>query len=286
MRHRGWSCGWRTRDGLAALTAGLLFIASTYVFHTTPLARVNGLALLFAVAGLACCLGTGAGPGAARRWCVFFLLALFTKQTTIDAVAAGLLALALRDVRVGLVVGLVIGFVGGIGLLLLDTLHGGAFWLNVVVGNVNPFDPKQAFDYYHNFLEIHLVMVALAGWQVVRAVRARAVGPFELYWLLSLVLAISVGKWGAGESYFLAPIAASAVLAGQAVAELHRRASSGRSCWRRWAGCCCSRALLFSHGPLYQARAALRGPGRAGVGAEPLARRAGDPVRPPTWWSC
>src|SRR5215212_1067752 len=47
--------GRRSGDGLAAVTAGLLFLASNYVFHTTPLARVNGLALLFALAGLACC---------------------------------------------------------------------------------------------------------------------------------------------------------------------------------------------------------------------------------------
>ena len=242
--------GWRTRDGFAALVAGLLFVGSTYVFHTTPLARVNGLALLFALAGLACCLGNGWG------WRVgvvlFFLLALYTKQTTIDAVGAGLLALALRDVKVGVVVGVTIGFLGGIALLLQDTLHGGAFWLNVVVGNVNPFDPKQAFDNYRNFLEIHLVMVVLAGWQVVRAVRGRTLGPFELYWLLSLGLAVSVGKWGAGESYFLASIAASAVLAGEVVARL-RQGADLRPALLAVAGVLILlQGLLFTHGPLYR----------------------------------
>ena len=242
--------GWRTRDGLAALTAGLLFVASTYVFHTTPLARVNALALLFAVAGLACCLGPGWGWRAGMVAC--FLLALYTKQTTVDAVAAGLLALALRDVRVGVVLGVAIGFLGGMALLLLDALHNGAFWLNVVVGNVNPFDPKQALDYYRNFLEIHLVMVGLAGWQTVRAVRARSVGPFEVYWLLSLGLAVSVGKWGAGESYFLAPIAASVVLAGEAVAALHRDAERRPGLLALAGGLLLLQGLLFAHGPLYK----------------------------------
>ena len=49
--------GWRSRSGLGGLTAALLFIGSIYVFHTTPLARVNALALLLAVLGLACCYG-------------------------------------------------------------------------------------------------------------------------------------------------------------------------------------------------------------------------------------
>jgi hypothetical protein len=241
---------WQTRDGLAALTSGLLFVASTYVFHTTPLARVNALALLFALLGLACCLG--------RHWgwragvVLFFLLALYTKQTTVDAVGAGLLALALRDFKRSFFVGLVLAFLGGIMLLVLDTTFMGAFWLNVIVGNVNPFDPKQALDYYRNFLEIHGVMLALAGWQVVRAVRARTIGPFEVYWAFSLLLAVSVGKWGAGESYFLAPIAASAVQAGQTVARLHAQ-SGFRPVLLSVVGCLLLlQGFLFSHGPLYR----------------------------------
>jgi hypothetical protein len=241
---------WKTGNAVAALTAGLLFIGSTYVFHTTPLARVNALALLFALAGLACCLGSGS------RWrlgvVVFFLLALYTKPTTVDAVAAGLLALALRDLRGSVLIGLAIALLGGIALLLLDAPHGGAFWLNVVVGNVNPFDPRQAFDHYLNFLEIHLVLVALAAWQVVRAIQARSVGPFELYWIVSLLLAVSVGKWGAGESYFLAPIAASAVLAGQAVAHLDRQSESRPALLAAIGGLLLVQGLLYSHGPLYR----------------------------------
>ena len=281
----------RTGNSFAALTAGLLFISSTYVFHTTPLARVNGMALLFGLAGVACCLGRGA------RWMagaiVCFLLALFTKQTTVDAVAAGLLAVALRDFRAGVVAGVIIGFVGGIGLLLLDTLSNGAFWLNVVVGNVNPFDPRQAIDYYLNFLQLHLIVVALAGWEVVRAVRARHIGALELYWLFSLGLAVSAGKWGAGESYFLAPIAASVVLAGQTVARLLQLAD--RQAWALGAlgGLLLAQGILFAHGPLYrvspllvdrgsQASVLSRWPGDAEVSAAAdlvdLLRKAEGPV--------
>jgi hypothetical protein len=242
--------GWCTRDGPAALTAGLLFIGSTYVFHTTPLARVNALAALFAVAGLGCCLGRGWGWRVGVVVC--FLLALYTKQTTVDAVAAGLLALALRDVRGGMLVGLVIAFAGGAALLFLDSVHRGAFWLNVVVGNVNPFDAKQAIDYYRNFLELHFVIVALAGWQLIRSVRAREVGPFELYWIFSLALAVSVGKWGAGESYFLAPICATAVLAGQALAAIHQRSERRPALLGLIGGLLLLQGFLFTHGPVYR----------------------------------
>lgn len=262
----------RTRQGAAALTAGLLFLASTYVFHTTPLARVNGLALLFAVAGLACCLGRGAGWLAGAVAC--FLLALFTKPTTLDAVAAGLLALLLRDVRAALAAGLSLGALGGLLFLGIDRAHGGQFWVNVVVGNVNPFDARQAADYYRNFLEIHLVVVALAGWQVWRAVRARRLGPFELYWPISLVLAVSVGKWGAGESYFLAPIAASVVLAGERLAGL-LEAASRRPRWLALAGgLLLVQGGLFAHGPLYRLGPLLVD---RGAQASVLSRWPGEP---------
>jgi hypothetical protein len=247
--------GVQTRSGLAGFTTGLLYLASTYVFHTTPLARVNGMAVLFAVGGLACCLG--------RRWpsyagvVVFFLLALFTKQTTVDAVGAGLLALLLRDVRgrdfrATVVVALLVGLLGGALLLALNAVTGGAFWLNVVVGNVNPFDAQQATSYYQNFLQIHFVVVGLAGWQVYRQVRARQFGPFELYWLTSLVLAVSVGKWGAGESYFLAPIAASAILAGQTVARLLAAGATKDSRLVLLGGLLLVQGFLYAHGPLYR----------------------------------
>lgn len=257
--------GAQTRSGLAGFATGLLYLGSTYVFHTTPLARVNGMAVLFAVGGLACCLG--------RRWpsyagvVVLFLLALFTKQTTVDAVGAGLLALLLRDVAgrdrswrsfrgrdfpASIVVGLLIGVLGCALLLALNVATGGAFWLNVVVGNVNPFDAWQAIVYFQNFLQIHLVVVGLAGWQVYRQLRARQIGPFELYWVFSLLLAVSVGKWGAGESYFLAPIAASAVLAGQAVARLLAAGATSDARLVLLGGLLLVQGGLYAHGPFNQ----------------------------------
>ncbi|MGE3909349.1 MAG: hypothetical protein AB7K36_08360 [Chloroflexota bacterium] len=281
----------QTGNGVASLTAGLLFISSNYVFHTTPLVRVNALALLFALGGVACCLVRGAAWTAGAI--VLFLLALFTKQTTLDAVAAGLLALTLRDVRLGVLAGVTIGFVGGAGMLFLDTVHEGAFWLNVVVGNVNPFDVQQALDYYLNFVQLHLVVVALAAWHLVRAVRQRRVSALEIYLMLSLGLAISVGKWGAGESYFLAPIAASAVLAGLSLAQLHRQGESKPWLLVGIGGLLTVQALLFSHGPLYrlgplfadrgaQASVLSRWPGQSEVSAAAdlvtLLRNAEGPV--------
>jgi hypothetical protein len=282
----------RSRSSLAGASAGLLFVSSIYVFHTTPLARVNAVALLLAVLGLACCYGRG------WSWqigaIVLFVAALFAKQTMVDAVAAGVLAIVLRgDVRRGLLMGAAIGLIGGAIFIVVDRLHGGQFWVNVVVGNVNPFDVRQALSYFRNFLETHLIVVALAALEVIRAARARRVGPLELYWLLALLLAVSVGKWGAGESYFLAPIAASSALAGLALARVLREVAARAVPTALFGVGLLLQGLLFAHGPLYevgpllvdrgaQASVLGRAPGQAEVeAAAPLMkalREADGPV--------
>jgi hypothetical protein len=195
---------------LAGLLAAGFFLASPYVFHTTPLARVNSLALLAAVVGLSLL------EQPTRRGVILgslaLLAALFTKPTALDATLAGVLSVALRQPRQG---ALSAGLIGGLGLAGLGALmlvtHG-AFWLNVVAGNANPFDLDQLVTYVTNFSVLHCVLVAMAFAEVVWMVRRRSRSPWALYGVAAGLAALGVGKWGAGESYFLGAIAALSVL--------------------------------------------------------------------------
>lgn len=228
---------WRERrNSLAALCAVALFFASNYVFHTTPLVRVNALTLLLALAALASL------ERARGRWLVWpallFLAALFAKQTAIDALVAGGVWLLLQGRRREMLV--LLGAVGVSGALLvgaLEAFSGGHFWSNVVVGNANPWDLGQALGYYLNFAKLHLVILVLAVVQTWRELggcargalgraggrstfQAGAPGLFGVYFAASAALALGAGKWGAGESYFLALIAASCIQAGRFIASV------------------------------------------------------------------
>jgi hypothetical protein len=75
-------------------------------------------------------------------------------------------------------------------------------------------------DYLLNFLLLHAAVVGLALYSLVGAVRRRALEPMHLFLLTGLGMAVGVGKWGAGESYFLSAIVASSVLAGQVAGQL------------------------------------------------------------------
>ena len=214
--------GARRRGGTpAGLVAAGLFFLSNYVYHTTLLARVNALTAVLALAGVL--LLEGRSPCRLSLGIVCLLGALFSKPTAIDAVAASLLALALvAPWRAGLVAAAVLVIGGGLALAL-ELGSAGAFSLNVLFGNVNPFIIGQLWDYLGNFVLLHGVMLGLAAVALVGAARERRVDAVLLFFLTGLVMALGVGKWGAGESYFLSAIAAGSVLAGGAAGSLIRR---------------------------------------------------------------
>ncbi len=287
----------------AAALAGGFFLASPYVFHTTPLARVNGTALLFGLVAMLLAekvpgpgpqvpgdgagtrpgwrLGTGDSRlGGSRRWTVLaslaMLAALFTKQTTLDALAAMLGFLLLVDRRRGLEALLM---VGGGGLALLGALVAatrGAFWLNVVAGNANPFDFGQLAFYFASFSALHVAVLALAALELALQVRERRLSPWSIYFPAALLTALTVGKWGAGESYFLGAIAGACVLAGagisrllRAARELRPRASLGVAAGLGVA--LLLQTLLMAHRPVTDTFPALKdaGPQAAYLGRAP-----------------
>jgi hypothetical protein len=232
---------------LAGLLAAGFFLASPYVFHTTPLARVNSVALLAAVVGLSLL----EQPTRRRVFLgsLALLVALFTKPTALDATLAGIVSVLLRQPRLGMLSAGLIGGLGLAGLGVLMMLTHGAFWLNVVAGNANPFDLNQLATYLTNFSVLHCVLVAMAVAECVWMVRRRRWSPWAVYGVAAGLATLGVGKWGAGESYFLGAIAALSVLSAIWVA---RFLDSAPPASLRWAlgAALFIQAVLLSHAGL------------------------------------
>jgi len=216
------------KNGLAGLLAGGFFLASPYVFHTTPLARVNSTELLLALVGLS----LFETPTRARvvLGSMALLGAIFTKQTAIDAVLAGAIYCWVVSRSRAVLAAALIGGLGVLGLALLMWATSGAFWLNAFAGNVNPFDLGQLASYGFNFLALHCVLLALAVVEAQGLIARKQWSPWVLYLLVSAVLALAAGKWGAGESYFLGTLAAACVLAAGPIA---RSIDGDETAWRR-----------------------------------------------------
>jgi hypothetical protein len=260
-----------SRRTIGGLLAAGFFLASPYVFHTTPLARVNSLALLAAVVGLTLLDGH-----LTRQRVIFGSLslaaALFTKPTAIDAAIAGVAALWLRQPRLGVLGAAVVGGVGALGLGLLMVSTSGAFWLNVVTGNANPFDLQQLTGYLSNFSVLHGVLLVMAIAECARMLLRRQWSPWALYLLTSSVAALGVAKWGAGESYFLGAIASICVLSGVWIARFLEATSSVQLRWGLGIALFIQ-ALLMSHAELSSLLPWLpdRGPQEAFLGHAPTA---------------
>jgi hypothetical protein len=208
-----------------ALAAGF-FLGSPYVFHTTPLARVNSLALLLAATSLT--VLEVPRPRNAVLGALALGAALFTKPTTLDAVAAAIGSMLLRRPRLGVLAAATTMTIGLLGLGVMMALTRGAFWLNVVAGNANPFDLEQLAAYLANFSLLHCVLLATAMAEGIWMLRRRRWSPWALYAITSSIAALGVAKWGAGESYFLGAIAATCVLSAAWVARFYDSKPSPR----------------------------------------------------------
>lgn len=214
----------RWRPGLVA---GLLFLASPYVCHTTPLARVNAFTLALALGGVvASSVAAADKTRSTGRWHLLagglLLAALYAKPAAFDAVAASLLYMILHDRRRGLLVAGALLGLGGALFVLMDVATAGGFSLNVIWANANSFSPEQALVYYQDFLEIHPLLVGVALLVILFGLRQgpRGLSVYGWYFLIALAAAVGTGKWGAGESYFLPALAAGCVLCGLGLARL------------------------------------------------------------------
>jgi hypothetical protein len=238
------------------------------VFHTTPLARVNSLALLAAVLGL-----TLLEQPTRRRVLLGSLAltaALFTKPTTLDASLAGVVAVLLRARAPGALVAALVGGLAIAGTALMIALTDGAFWLNVVTGNANPFDAGQLAAYLSNFTVLHCVLLATAAAQGVWMARHRVWSPWLFYAVTAGIAALGVAKWGAGESYFLGAIASVCVLSGAWIARFLDSVPSARLRWSLGAALFIQ-GLLLSHASFSNVLPWLsdRGPQAAFLGRAP-----------------
>lgn len=223
-----------------AMAGGLAFFCFYPVVAVSPLLRVDMVAIALSFMGVLC-----AWNPAGRRWAfhaamVLFVLAVFTKQTTISAPAACLLvqaAVNLRTARQGFLLGLALG---GVALAVLAWSTGGGFLRHLVFYNLNRYSIDVALWMLSALLpNLILLLLGLAGactaWQRHRLGRAwhdpaslrrdLAVDPttrltaiLAAYLALTTLSLVMIGKSGAGLNYFAEWMAVLSVFIGVLVA--------------------------------------------------------------------
>ena len=248
-----------------ALALTLLFLAPWFVTTWAGLGRVDMLALLFSIAGLAVVEKHGAST---RAWPALplFWLAFFTKQTALTAPVAVLLDLLLaRDKRFSRALAawalpLALLF----GVLVLGT-HGEA-WRHLVPYNAAADYEwgRMAGSYAHLAVVAGplLVLIAVALLVAPGATLAGAGRLFLIHLLLKLLAFATIAKEGAAQNYFIEPWLAALPAAAVALRALGGR-FPGFAAWRAAALLVAAAVAHFAYPSLDRLPRALHHPERA-----------------------
>ena len=206
----GWNA-WRVGRGpWPALAAVGVVIASPFVYQWSGYARVDMLALLFAVGGVVAAQWLR-GWRAVITAALLCGLAMWTKQTTITATVAVGLAFALRSWRAGAAFTVLVGVPSLLIAVGLNAVSGGEFVRHVLAGNsTNPILPLRALIYVGTFVLLHLMAFAAGAWWL-RGSVGRKPSPVAVYLPITLLAAFSAGNGGSSVNYLIEPLLALAL---------------------------------------------------------------------------
>jgi hypothetical protein len=123
---------------IATALSGML-VFTVPVWTWAAVMRVDTLAVLFSFSGIALFIIARNRPWGAYCAFLFFVLALYTKQTMLAAPTACFVLLLIENPRRALRVGALASGIGLVALVLLQTATHGLFLRNIVTYNRNPF---------------------------------------------------------------------------------------------------------------------------------------------------
>ena len=213
---------WGHQRALAAW-AGLMVLASNYVYHIGPLSRSHMTMVLFETLAVAILAREAGFPP--RRALLGGAIALsaagWTKQHAVVTTAAVFLYLFLRDPRRAMAWGGLVAAANLALFLLIDRATGGYWFLNTVLANVNEYDYRQAFFLYSQWFRLHAVVLTLAAALVLYELYFDRLSLYSVWAVVAAAGGALAGKWGAGESYFVTAVVAGILAAARL---LHRLA--------------------------------------------------------------
>ena len=231
----GLIAGRRARSRSAGLFAALLFLVLGFAGRVPWYAYYKedmlGVALSLAAIAL---LAAGREPPKVAAAATLAALAILTKQTFVAAAGAGTLSLIPRNSRRGILfAGLCLAVVLAT-VVAFELTTGGAFLANTLSANAIPFRREAFLDNARvlaRFQWVPFVLAALYVWDRARAREKPYTDLVILYWVLSFVPVVGMGKPGSNYNYWIEPAAATSVLATLAISErLESRTVAGR--WR------------------------------------------------------
>ncbi len=210
-----------TRDCIAGIVGGLVFLAFPFVVVWSSLARIDLLALALSLAGL--CLLVHQ-PVSRRRLVAAALLlvaAIYTRQSY--ALAAPLAAfvwlLAKAGFRRALGLTAIVAGSSGALYLALNVATQGGFHFNIVTANVNEWSADRLSWNLDRFTGTAAILSLIGVVSVAVGWRRNPLWPLSTLYLIGAFLSFTtIGKVGSNVNYMLELCAALSIAAGSMVA--------------------------------------------------------------------
>ena len=220
---------------ICALVAGLVFPCFAPVAQWAPLMRVDMVSLAFSLAGMLVAMGALARPRLIYASSLFFVAAVFTKQTAIVAPAAVFVTFCLvrKDLAWRLVASCVALGVAVLGTLAVAT--DGAIIRHLFFYNANRLAPIQLLFLAEAILSYRYLLIAISFGMMLqistrwRAFRQAAIPLRQhlqtcrqdfllvltvLYSFLAFLMAFAIAKSGANVNYLIEWLTSLAILSG------------------------------------------------------------------------
>ncbi|MGI8906102.1 MAG: hypothetical protein ACR2IE_06390 [Candidatus Sumerlaeaceae bacterium] len=235
----------RTLHVTAGITAALLYLSTLEVFQWVAYYRVDFPAIYFSLIGLAFVALAPRYAPARVLSIVCFTLALYTKQTVIAAPLACVIALCVRDWRMGLRYTVMLALAIAVPFAILTAATRGQYAIHTVLYNMNVYHPHELKHWFKHVWFMHqwllmaatLSMFCAAVLAALRGGRPRseptveqsagpgfwrdfAADPIYLYALLACLSFFAIAKSGTAENYLIEPIIGVVLMTGYSLGRL------------------------------------------------------------------
>lgn len=242
-------CRSRSRDSgipptadrlLPGLLAGLAFLGTWPAFFCGPLMRIDMLALMLSLSGLALYLRWPSSRPVDLPVALLFVLAAFTRQTDLSAAAATALSIFVTDRRRGIRFVLMMALLASSLFVLAQATSHGGFFFHVVMNNIATYRIQDALALLAYPFQAHFGLTLLACLWFVTVLRERTTLPLPnrdpatltlpLFFVFAFLLAFTAGRVGSDLNYLLEILAAACIgmgaMVGRTLGELRGWAAS------------------------------------------------------------
>jgi len=208
-----------TGNKLASFLSALFYLAIDYIYVWGIYMRIDTLSILFNILGVYWVIRYE-DDYRRLRWCIlFFLLALYTRQSMIAGTAGAYLYLLTKDRKTA---GKLIGYTalyGALVFIFFTLITKGQFYLHIVKYNNNIFTLRQLWFFmskelftYTVFTIASLVTSIIWLWDKKKRI-------ISLYFISAFLVQLTVGKVGSMLNYLIEPVCIMGIIAGILVGE-------------------------------------------------------------------